>query len=87
MFNWRSDARAEIVLFKVQWWMPHVLLNEINKLSILRTLENGRYLSMAFCSWDLYEFPLCITQPNISARETAICNLCFVSWLEKCPKI
>jgi len=48
----------EILLFKVQWRMPHVLLNEINKLSMLRTLESGRYLSMAFRSWDLYEFPL-----------------------------
>ncbi|XP_036144954.1 uncharacterized protein LOC118646362 [Monomorium pharaonis] len=48
----------EIELFKVQWRMPHVLLNEINKLSMLRALESGRYLSMAFRSWDLYEFPL-----------------------------
>ena len=45
-------------LFKVQWRMPHVLLSEINKLSMLRALESGRYLSMAFRSWDLYEFPL-----------------------------
>ncbi|XP_036148486.1 uncharacterized protein LOC118647541 [Monomorium pharaonis] len=48
----------EIELLKVQWRMPHVLLNERNKLSMLRALESGRYLSMAFCSWDLYEFPL-----------------------------
>jgi len=38
--------------------MPHVLLSEINKLSMLRALESGRYLSMTFRSWDLYEFPL-----------------------------
>ncbi|XP_071642256.1 uncharacterized protein [Temnothorax longispinosus] len=38
--------------------MPHVTLNEINKLSMLRALENGRYLSVSFCSWDLYEYPL-----------------------------
>ncbi|XP_012542632.1 uncharacterized protein LOC105840291 [Monomorium pharaonis] len=38
--------------------MPHVLLNKINELSILRALESGQYLSMAFRSWDLYEFPL-----------------------------
>ena len=25
---------------------------------MLRALESGRYLSMAFRSWDLYEFPL-----------------------------
>ncbi|XP_018393332.1 PREDICTED: uncharacterized protein LOC108772310 [Cyphomyrmex costatus] len=38
--------------------MPHVMLNEINKLSMLRALESGRYLSMSFRSWDLYEYPL-----------------------------
>ena len=38
--------------------MPHVLLSEINKLSMLRALESGRYLSMAFRSWGLYEFSL-----------------------------
>ncbi|XP_029666090.1 uncharacterized protein LOC115237292 [Formica exsecta] len=47
-----------IDIFKIQWRMPHVVLNEINKLSILRALESGRYLSMGFRSWDLYEFPL-----------------------------
>ncbi|XP_036139523.1 uncharacterized protein LOC118644640 [Monomorium pharaonis] len=53
-----SAQEPEIELFKVQWRMPHVLLNEKNKLSMLRALESGRYLSMAFRSWDLYEFPL-----------------------------
>ncbi|KYM96991.1 PREDICTED: uncharacterized protein LOC108782881 [Cyphomyrmex costatus] len=47
-----------LTLSKVQWKMPHVILNDVNKLSLLRTLENGRYLSMGFRSWDLYEFPL-----------------------------
>ncbi|XP_018405192.1 PREDICTED: uncharacterized protein LOC108781652 [Cyphomyrmex costatus] len=42
----------------IQWRMPHVTLNEVNKLSMLRTLENGRHLSMSFRSWDLYEYPL-----------------------------
>ena len=40
--------------------MPHVALNKVNKLSIqaLRALESGRYLSMSFHSWKLYEYPL-----------------------------
>ena len=38
--------------------MPHVVLNEVNKLSMLRALESGHYLSMSFCSWELYEYPL-----------------------------
>ncbi|XP_029678050.1 uncharacterized protein LOC115244496 [Formica exsecta] len=38
--------------------MPHIVLNNINKIRLLRTLDSGRYLSVAFRSWDLYEFPL-----------------------------
>jgi hypothetical protein len=55
-----GDSALEPVLniFKIQWRMPHVLLSEIKKLSMLRALESGRYLSMGFRSWDLYEFPL-----------------------------
>jgi len=53
-----SATESEVELFKVQWWMSHVALNEINKLSILRALKSGRYLSMSFHSWDLYEYPL-----------------------------
>ncbi|KAL6418689.1 hypothetical protein ACFW04_011874 [Cataglyphis niger] len=41
-------------IFKLQWRMPHVILNEVNKLWLLRE----RYLSMGFHSWNLYEFPL-----------------------------
>ena len=48
----------EIELLKVQWRMPHVTLNDVNKLSLLRTLESGRNLSICFHSWDLYEYPL-----------------------------
>jgi len=51
-------TEPEIDLLKVQWRMPHVILNEVNKLSLLRALESGRYLSMSFHSWDLYEYPL-----------------------------
>jgi len=53
-----SETEPEIELYKVQWRMPHVMLNEVNKLSLLRTLNSGRYLSMTFRSWDLYEYPL-----------------------------
>ena len=51
-------TEPEIELFKIQWRMPHVTLNEINKLSMLRALESGRYLSVSFRSWDLYEYPM-----------------------------
>ena len=43
-----SMIEPTLELFEVQWRMPHVLLSEINKLSLLRALESGRYLSMIF---------------------------------------
>ncbi|KAL6416958.1 hypothetical protein ACFW04_014752 [Cataglyphis niger] len=53
-----ESHKPKILLLKIQWRMPHVVLNDINKLTLLRTLDSGRYLSVAFRSWDLYEFPL-----------------------------
>src|SRR5215469_12109488 len=53
-----NTTEPAIELFKVQWRMPRVTLNEVDKLSLLRVLESGRYLSMSFHSWDLYEYPL-----------------------------
>ncbi|KYQ59129.1 hypothetical protein ALC60_01857 [Trachymyrmex zeteki] len=66
-------TELEVELFKVQWRMPHVTLNEMNKLSMLRALESGRYLSMSFHSWDLYEYlPLQSTTKHSWAVKTAI---------------
>src|SRR5436190_8065765 len=48
-----ATLEPQIDLLKIQWRMPHVTLNEISKLSLLRTLESGRYLSVPFRSWDL----------------------------------
>ncbi|XP_076247770.1 uncharacterized protein LOC143187436 [Calliopsis andreniformis] len=55
----------EIELFKVQWRLPHVILNDITRLSLLRVLKSGRNLSMCFRSWDLYEYPLLQTRLSI----------------------
>ncbi|KYN23488.1 hypothetical protein ALC57_04092, partial [Trachymyrmex cornetzi] len=60
-----SATEPAVELFKVQWRLPHVSLNEINKLSMLRTLESGRYLSMGFRLWDLYEYPLVTDLSNV----------------------
>ncbi|KAL6254334.1 hypothetical protein P5V15_014383 [Pogonomyrmex californicus] len=74
-------------LFKIQWRMPHVLLSEIKKLSMLRTLESGRYLSMH--SWAIKTatqlekpryviFALQTSRKNVMAEDTSRfddCNL------------
>jgi len=33
--------KPELELFKIQWQMPHVMLNEVNKLSMLRALKSN----------------------------------------------
>ncbi|KYM80428.1 hypothetical protein ALC53_09126 [Atta colombica] len=68
-----SDTAKSIELFKVQWRMPHVLLNEVNKLSMLHVSESGRYLSMSFRSWDLCKYRLLsVTTKHSWAIKTAI---------------
>lgn len=54
----REEYEPRIELAKIQWRVPHVVLNDVSKLSLLRALDSGRYLSAPFRSWDLYEFPL-----------------------------
>ncbi|XP_070162993.1 uncharacterized protein [Polyergus mexicanus] len=62
----RETQEPKIVLLKIQWRMPHIVLNDVNKLRLLRTLDCGRYLSVAFRSWDLYEFPLLQSTTKLS---------------------
>ncbi|KYN39702.1 hypothetical protein ALC56_05905 [Trachymyrmex septentrionalis] len=61
-----ESTEPKITLLKIQWKMPHIVLNDVNKLSLLRTLEGGRYLSMCFRSWNLYKFPLLQSTTNHS---------------------
>ncbi|XP_014476946.1 PREDICTED: uncharacterized protein LOC106745654 [Dinoponera quadriceps] len=72
-----TSKNPKLTLLKVQWRMPHVVLNDLNKLSLLRTLrtESGRYLSMTFRSWDLYEFPLLQTSTKHSWAVKAAAQL------------
>ncbi|XP_025268299.1 uncharacterized protein LOC112639225 [Camponotus floridanus] len=53
-----QEFEPRVELAKIQWRVPHVVLNDVNKLSLLRTLDSDRYLSAPFRLWNLYEFPL-----------------------------
>ncbi|XP_076548225.1 uncharacterized protein LOC143306063 [Osmia lignaria lignaria] len=53
-----DGAKYTLQLYKVQWRMPHVTLEERHKLSLLRILENGQTIIMSYRSWDLYEYPM-----------------------------
>lgn len=43
---------------KLQWRIPHITMSDESKLKMLKTIDGGRSLRMAFRSWDLYEYPL-----------------------------
>ncbi|XP_066596499.1 uncharacterized protein [Prorops nasuta] len=51
-----TDSRIE--LYRVQWRIPHMTLNEFTKLQFLRIIEQNKNLTMAFRSWELYEYSL-----------------------------
>ena len=83
-------TEPEIELFKVQWRMPHVSLNKINKLSMLRALENGCYLhefslvgSVRVSSITEYQAFMGY-QNGDSTWEAAICYLCSTDRLKEC---
>ena len=48
VFIAQPSNKPKITLLKIQWRMLHVVLNDVNKLSLLQTLESGRYLNVAF---------------------------------------
>jgi len=67
-----------------------MLLSEVNKLSMLRALENGRYLSMGFRSWDLRVSALAEHnqtfvghQDGYSAREAVLRHFCYANRSKK----
>ena len=43
---------------KIQWRIPHVALEDTQKLSMLRLLQSDRPIAMSFRSWELHEYPL-----------------------------
>ena len=47
--NYIVRDSATLELFKIQWRMLHIALNEVNKLSMLHALESG-YLNISFRS-------------------------------------
>ncbi|XP_066584067.1 uncharacterized protein [Prorops nasuta] len=54
----KPKVNASIELTKIQWKIPHITLEEMNKLAILRFVENGNVVTMNYRTWNLYEYPL-----------------------------
>ncbi|XP_031781833.1 uncharacterized protein LOC116416723 [Nasonia vitripennis] len=54
--NVYEDYQVEIT--KIEWLMPYVVLSDKHKIKLLNHLEKDRPITMSFCSWELYEYPL-----------------------------
>nr|CAH7768802.1 unnamed protein product [Callosobruchus chinensis] len=52
-----AQEKSNIELTKVLWRMPHVQVADVEKLRLLKYIEKGRDLEIAFRSWELHEFP------------------------------
>nr|CAI5845298.1 unnamed protein product [Callosobruchus analis] len=53
-----AQEKSNIELTKVLWRMPHVQVADVEKLRLLKYIEKGRDLEIAFRSWELHEYPL-----------------------------
>lgn len=55
---YRSNTdHVQFTINKIQWKIPHVMLNDQAKLSMLKTVERREEIPLSFRSWDLYELP------------------------------
>lgn len=53
-----GNANTRIELSKIHWRVPYVYPSDLERLNLLKILENENTLQMCFRSWELYEYPL-----------------------------
>ncbi|XP_044740089.1 uncharacterized protein LOC123301416 [Chrysoperla carnea] len=51
-----DDMKFEIT--KLQWHVPHVQLQDEQKLLLYKFINSGKSIKMSFRSWDMYEYPV-----------------------------
>lgn len=54
----KTNEKVKIELNKILWKIPHVQVSDVEKLRMLKYIENGRNLEIAFRSWELHEYPV-----------------------------
>ena len=52
-----SKEAFKISIYKLQFKFPHVIVENEQKLSLLRKVDKGQNLQISFRSWDLHEYP------------------------------
>lgn len=53
----KAAANYKFQLKKIQWKMPHITLSDNERLILYKIIKSSNPISMAFRSWDLYEYP------------------------------
>lgn len=56
--NSTEGEDMKIELTKVLWKVPHISVNDVERLTILKYMERSIDLELAFRSWELHEYPL-----------------------------
>lgn len=52
-----TGSTFNLKLHKLQWKIPVIQVDDMRKLSLMKLIEKGQFLSIPFRCWDLYEFP------------------------------
>lgn len=53
-----NTEKPKITLHKIVWCMPHLTVSDVEKLQILKHIDRGIDLPIAFRGWQLYEMPV-----------------------------
>lgn len=52
-----SAPSVKITLNKIEWKMPHIILNNSMKINMNRFLSNNKQLPLQYRSWEMHEYP------------------------------
>lgn len=66
IYSTESTEKAKITIQNISWRIPHVKLSDYSKLNIMKTINSGKVLPIAFRSWDCHYHPqLALAQNHI----------------------
>ncbi|CAH1986993.1 unnamed protein product [Acanthoscelides obtectus] len=53
-----SSEKPHLDLYRILWRIPHIQVADTEKLHLMKYIEKGRDLQLAFRSWELHEYPV-----------------------------
>lgn len=59
-----ADEPFKITLRKIDWLIPYIKVSDTQKIHLLNYIAKDPAISMAFRTWELFEFPLVPQTPN-----------------------